>query len=79
MVASSFQTELLTVLNGMPSSKQYQVLDFARFLRSSQSALPPGTPGVDLLRFAGRWTEEEGKAIEQAIEEEFERIDPREW
>lgn len=35
-----------------------------------------GTPGRDLLRFAGIWTDEEANEMKRLIEDAFERVEP---
>jgi nucleotide-binding universal stress UspA family protein len=35
-----------------------------------------GTPGRDLLRFAGIWTDEEADEMTRVIEDAFERVEP---
>ena len=53
-----------------------------RVLQATQrlvGKLPPGTPGRDLLRFAGTISKEDAEEMRQAIEEGCERIEPGEW
>ena len=42
-------------------------------------ALPRGTRGTELLSFVGVLDEAEARRMEEAIEEECERVDPRDW
>ena len=70
------QQEIIEQLDKLPIELQMRVLDFAYALVMST---PRGTPGKDLLRFAGIIDEEDLKAMEKAIEEYCERIDESEW
>jgi hypothetical protein len=76
MVDTLVQNELLKQMEQLPVAMQHQVLDFARSL---VKPTPKGTPGRELLRFAGIMTPEEGKDFLRSIEEDCERIDPNEW
>jgi hypothetical protein len=51
-------------------------VDFAHSLAEGR---PRGTPGRELLKFAGILSPEEAKEMTDAIEEGCERIDPNEW
>lgn len=44
-----------------------------------QTSAPEGTPLEVLLRFAGTIDPEEGRRMQEAIEDECERVDPRDW
>jgi hypothetical protein len=55
--------------------QQAQVLGFMRALRGK----PTGTPGRDLLRFAGLFPPEDIADIQKAIEEGCEQVDHGEW
>lgn len=44
-----------------------------------QTPAPEGTPLEVLLRFAGTIDPEEGRRMQEAIEVECERVDPRDW
>lgn len=71
----SLEREILEELKSLTPEQQRRVLDLARSL----SARPRGVSGKELLRFAGIFSPEEGEAIERAIEEGCERIDPDDW
>jgi hypothetical protein len=73
LINIEIQNALLKEMEKLPASKQRRVLDFARSLAEE---LPEGTPGSDLLEFAGILTPEEAREMMQAIEEGCERIDP---
>lgn len=76
MVNPAIEQQLHAELTRLPPEKQERVLEFARSLNGG---LPPGTPGKDLLRFAGTVTPEDARLMKEAIEEGCERIDPDEW
>jgi hypothetical protein len=76
MAASPVKPELLNQLSLLDVEQQQRVLEFARSLTSGT---PRGVPGKDLLRFGGTIDAEDLKLMEQAIEEDCERIDPDDW
>ena len=75
MLDSTIQNDLLKEVEQLPLPLQRKVVEFAHSLAGSA---PRGTPGDQLLRFAGTMTEEEAKEMMAAIED-CERIDPNEW
>jgi hypothetical protein len=76
MVDKALHDALIQKLDAMPLAMQRRVLEYAS---SIQNGLPPGTPGRDLLRFAGTISPEDCKAMEQAIEEGCEKVDLSGW
>ena len=74
MVDSSIQNELFTALDQLPTSKQNEVLNFARSLVKRH-----GVRGESLLRFAGSIDDKELDLISLAIEEECEKVDSNDW
>jgi hypothetical protein len=60
----------------LPPQDQERVLAFAQALNLSPQR---GTPGKDLLQFAGSIDKDDAEAMKRAIEEECERIDGDEW
>jgi hypothetical protein len=72
----ALQAELLQHFADLPLVFQHRVVEYAKELGGKQSVLPVGTPGRDLLKFAGTMTSEEADEMMKAIEEECERIDP---
>ena len=76
MIDIAFQNELLKQIDQLPSNLQEQVLSFVKNLKS---ATPQGTPGRELLRFAGTISDEDAQDMMKAIEEGCERIDYNEW
>lgn len=75
MLDSTIQNDLLKEVEQLPPPLQRKVVEFAHSLAGSA---PRGTPGDQLLRFAGTMTAEDAKEMMAAIED-CERIDPNEW
>jgi len=75
-MSASIKREIIEQLDQLPIELQRRVLDFAHALVISA---PRGTPGKNLLRFAGMIDEEDLNVMEKAIEEGCERIDESEW
>jgi len=74
----------------LPAVKQQILIDLDRLSPEQQkraaelvhglvSPLPKGTPGRELLRFAGTLDDESAREMIAAIEEECERVDLDEW
>jgi hypothetical protein len=76
MIENSLREELLREMNGLSPAMQRRVLDFACALAEST---PQGTPGDELLQFAGIMTPSEADEFLRSIEEDCERVDPNEW
>ena len=76
MLDAAIQCDLLREVSQLPPPLQRKVVDFARSLAQAK---PRGTPGRQLLEFAGILSPEQAKAMMEAIEEDCERIDPNEW
>ena len=68
--------QLAKQLDQLPFELQRKVLDFARALALS---LPKGTPGQQLLGFAGTIHPDDAQMMTQAIENGCERVDADEW
>ena len=60
----------------MPQPLQKQVLEFVRSLVKVEIR---GTPGQQLLRFAGSIPSDELQLMREAIEQDCERVDIDEW
>jgi hypothetical protein len=75
MLNRSLQEELAKEMEQLPPPLQRKVVDFAHSLAHRR---PRGTPGKQLLKFAGILTPEEGKEMMDAIED-CKQIDPNEW
>jgi hypothetical protein len=76
MLNVDMKKEILDQLAGLGPDQQQKVLDFARALAVKR---PIGTPGRDLLRFAGMIQSDDLDAMTQAIEEGCEQVDADEW
>ncbi|MEW6687207.1 MAG: hypothetical protein AB1393_13560 [Candidatus Edwardsbacteria bacterium] len=66
MVELNGKQEILKEIDRLPPDLQQRVLEFARTLNST---FPEGTPGKEILRFAGILTPEEADLMERAIKE----------
>jgi hypothetical protein len=76
MVDTFVQNELLKQMEQLSPALQRRVLDYARAMAEST---PQGTPGKDLLQFAGIMSPDEADEFLQSIEEDCERVDPNDW
>jgi hypothetical protein len=63
-------------LKFMPQQKQWQVLEFIETLLNTEVR---GTPGTQLLRFAGSIPKDELKLMSEAIAQDCEEVDINEW
>ncbi len=68
--------EVIEQLRSMPQHLQWQVLEFARTLVKAEVR---GTPGQQLLRFAGSIPPDDLQLMREAIEQDCERVDINEW
>ena len=68
--------EVVEQLRGMPQHFQRQVLEFVRTLIEMEVR---GTPGQQLLRFAGSIPSDDLQLMREAIKQDCERIDIGEW
>lgn len=68
--------EVVEQLKIMPQHLQWQVLEFIRVLVKADLR---GTPGQQLLRFAGSISLDDLKLMGEAIERDCERVDFDEW
>ena len=76
MLDAAIQSDLLKEVERLSPPLQRKVVSYAHSLAEPR---PRGTPGRQLLKFAGILSPEEGKAMMDAIEEGCERIDVNEW
>ena len=60
----------------MPQQKQWQVLQFIETLLKAEVI---GTPGTQLLRFAGSIPSDDLQLISEAITQDCEEVDINEW
>ncbi|NEP10979.1 MAG: hypothetical protein F6K14_12345 [Symploca sp. SIO2C1] len=68
--------EVIEQLRAMPQHLQWQVLEFARTLVRVEVL---GTPGQQLLRFAGSIPPDDLQLMREAIEQGCEQVDINEW
>jgi hypothetical protein len=68
--------EVVEQLKAMPQPLQRQVLEFVRSLAKAEVR---GTPGSQLLRFAGSIPSEDLQLMREAIEQDCEWVDIDEW
>jgi len=73
---SAIISQILSQLESMPQQLQWQVLEFARTLVSSQLQ---GIPGKQLLCFAGSIPQDELNLMQEAIQQDCGRVDLNEW
>lgn len=76
MVDNSLRDELLKEVDQLPPALQRRVLDYARAMADST---PQGTPGTELLQFAGIMSPAEADEFLRVIEEGCEQVDPNGW
>ena len=69
-------TEIFKKVQILPNNLQFQVLSFVRTLEALNEQ---GTPGKDLLQFAGTIPQDDLEIISQAIEEGCEQVDFDDW
>jgi len=75
MNASIFE-QVIKQLSHIPQSSQRQGLQFARMLSGFQVK---GTPGQELLRFAGSIPHDELTLMQNAIKRDCKQVDLDEW
>ena len=68
--------EVVEQLKVMPQPLQKQVLEFVRSLVKAEVR---GTPGQQLLRFAGSIPSDDLQLMREVIEQDCERVDIDEW
>ncbi|HEY9648599.1 MAG TPA: hypothetical protein V6C88_19620 [Chroococcidiopsis sp.] len=68
--------EVVEQLKVMPQPLQKQVLEFVRSLAKAEVR---GTPGQQLLRFAGSIPSDDLQLMREAIAQDCERVDIDEW
>jgi hypothetical protein len=73
-VTKTVKDEIIEQVDRLDAPHQRRVLDFARRLTE-----PTGTPGRNLMRFAGCIDPADLGAMSLAIEEGCEKIDPNAW
>jgi hypothetical protein len=76
LVLPAVKAQILSDLDRLSPEKQKRA---AELVHGLVSPLPKGTPGRDLLRFAGTLDDESARQMIEAIDEECERVDLDEW
>ena len=76
MLDTLLQEELAKEMDQLPPPLQRKVINYAHSLTQPR---PHGTPGRQLLKYAGFLSPEDAKEMMDAIEEGCEGIDPNEW
>lgn len=76
MISHHLQRELHESLQSLDATQQRQVLDYAKSLNRSAVR---GTPGNDLLRFAGSLGDVDAADMLRAIEDGCEKVDQNGW
>ncbi len=75
MTANEFRTEAIKKLDRIPPERYESVLAQLE----GAASRPRGTPGRELLKFAGSISDETAEEMLRIIEEECERIDYESW
>jgi hypothetical protein len=75
-MSSTVVTKVVEQLETLPENLQQQVLAFVQALKT---ALQPGIPGKQLLRFTGAIAADDLHLMQQAIEAGCEQVDLNEW
>jgi hypothetical protein len=76
MIDSAIQSDLLREVSQLSPPQQRKVVEYAHSLVTSR---PRGTPGRQLLKFAGTISPEDAEAMMAAIEDGCEQVEPDEW
>lgn len=74
IVTNTVKDEIIEQVDRLDAPHQRKVLDFARLLTE-----PTGTPGRNLMRFAGCSEPVDLDDMSRAIQEGCEKIDPNAW
>lgn len=76
MVEPGIKEQILRDLDRLSTEQQKRA---AELVHGLVSARPKGTPGRELLRFAGILDDESAREMTEAIEKGCERVDLDEW
>lgn len=76
MIGHTLQREIFESLEPLDPAQQRRVLEFAKSLKQSTVQ---GTPGKDLLRFAGTLDDGDADEMLRAIQDGCEKVDPHGW
>jgi hypothetical protein len=70
----TIKEEIIQQVDRLDPPHQRKVLEFVRGL-----GVPRGTPGRELLKFAGAIDQRDLEAISEAIQEGCEKVEPNGW
>jgi len=73
-MSTTIRDQIIEQVDRLGESERQKLLDFAHHLTARE-----GTPGRDLLRFAGVIDPADVEAMSTAIQEGCENIDPHAW
>jgi hypothetical protein len=76
MLSIMVKKEIINHIGMLDYDHQKRVLDFVRALAVTN---PKGVPGKQLLSFAGAFPADDLKVMEQAIEDNCEKVNLNEW
>lgn len=76
MLNVTVKKEIIDQIGMLDYEHQRRVLDFVRALAVTK---PKGVPGKQLLPFAGTFPADDLKVMEQAIEDNCEKVNLNEW
>jgi len=76
MLNVTVKKEIINQIGMLDYEHQRRVLDFVRALAVTN---PKGVPGKELLSFAGTFPADDLKVMEQAIEDNCEKVNLNEW
>jgi hypothetical protein len=76
MLNMTVKKEIIDQIRMLDYEHQRRVLDFVRALTVTK---PRGVPGKQLLSFAGTFSTDDLKVMEQAIENNCEKVNLNEW
>jgi len=76
MAENAIIQQIIKQLSSLPPDLQKKIYDFTVELSHSR---PKGTPGKDLLQFAGTIESDDIEVMKQAIEEGCEQVNADEW
>ena len=79
MTTAEFKDEAIKRLERVPPKLRATVLSYLEGVGEKTAGRVRGTPGRDLLKFAGTISDETAERMKQVIEEECERIDYDSW
>ena len=74
-MSTDITSQITTELSSLAPEIQLRVLEYVRSLKGS----PKGTPGVELMEFAGSISESDAKLMITAIEEGCGQVNLDEW